>query len=81
MTQIVKISNRKFFREINFLHYNKPKKLWTYFSDLFAFSIVVLAITGLFMVKGKKGIGGRSIILISIGIMVPLLFLMFYLWT
>ena len=79
--QIVKISNRKFFREINFLHYNKPKKLWTYFSDLFAFSLIVLASTGLLMVKGKKGIGSQNSILLAIGIMIPLLFLIVYLWT
>ncbi len=78
---IVKISNRKIFREVNFLHYNKPKKLWTYFSDLFAFSMVALAITGLFMVKGKKGVGGQNAILLAIGVIIPLLFLIVHLWT
>jgi len=79
--RIVKISNRKIFREVNFLHYNKPKQLWTYFSDLFAFSLVVLAITGLMMVKGKKGIGSQNAILLATGIMIPVLFLIIYLWT
>jgi hypothetical protein len=79
--EIVKLSNRKVFREMNFLHYNKPKKLWTYFADLFGFSMVVLAITGLFMARGKKGIRGQGAILLSIGIIIPLLFLIIYLWT
>lgn len=79
--KIVKITNRKVFREMNFLHYNKPKKLWTYFADLFAFSMVVLAISGLFMVRGKKGIRGQGAILLTIGIVIPLLFLVIYLWT
>jgi uncharacterized protein len=79
--QIVKISNRKVFREMNFLHYNKPKKLWTYFSDLFAFSLVVLAISGLFMTRGKKGIRGQGAILLTMGIFIPLLFLIIYLWS
>jgi uncharacterized protein len=78
---IVKISNRKVFREMNFLHYNKPKKIWTYFADLFALSMVVLAITGLFMFRGKKGIRGKGAILLTIGIAIPLLFLVIYLWT
>lgn len=78
---IVKISNRKVFREINFLHYNKPKNLWTYFADLFAFSLVVLAITGLFMVRGKKGLRGQDILLLTTGILIPLLFLVIYLWS
>ncbi len=80
-SQIVKIRNRKVFREVNFLHYNKPKKLWTYFSDLFAFSLVVLAITGLLMSSGKKGIRGQSALLLTTGIVIPLLFLIIYLWS
>lgn len=74
------IKRRPVFREVNFLHYNKPKKLWTWFSDLFAGSMILLAITGLFMIKGKKGITGRGAWLTSIGIIIPLLFLIIYLW-
>ncbi|MFC2090078.1 PepSY-associated TM helix domain-containing protein [Bacteroidota bacterium] len=78
---LVKIRNRRIFREVNFLHYNKPKKLWTYFSDLFAFAMIVLAISGLFMMKGKKGIRGWGGLLFATGILIPLLFLFIYLWT
>jgi len=80
-THLVKIRNRKVFREMNFLHYNKPKQLWTYFADLFGLSMVILAITGLFMVRGKKGIRGQGAVLLAIGIIVPLAFLLIYLWT
>ena len=80
-TSLVKIRNRRVFREINFLHYNKPKQLWTYFADLFGLSMVVLAITGLFMVRGKKGINGRGGILLAVGIIIPLVFLLIYLWS
>lgn len=79
-TNVVKIRNRKVFREMNFLHYNKPKQLWTYFADLFGLSMVILAITGLFMARGKKGIRGQGAILLTIGILVPLVFLLIYLW-
>ena len=48
------IKRKPVFREINFLHYNKPKKLWTWFADLFAGLMILFAITGLFMIKGKK---------------------------
>jgi len=80
-TTVVKIRNRRVFREMNFLHYNKPKQLWTYFADLFGFSMIILAITGLFMVRGKKGIRGQGAALFIIGITIPLLFLLIYLWT
>lgn len=78
---LVKVRNRRVFREMNFLHYNKPKKLWTYFADFFGFAMVALAVTGLFMVKGKKGITGQGAFLVAAGILIPLLFLVLYLWT
>jgi hypothetical protein len=77
---LTKVRNRPFFNEMNYLHYNKPKKLWTWFSDLYAFSLVLIAISGLFLVRGKKGITGRGGILTVIGILLPLIFLAIYLW-
>jgi len=78
--QITKIRNRPVFQELNYLHYNKPKKLWTWFSDLYAFGLVLIAISGLFLVKGRKGISGRGGVLTIIGVLLPLLFLAIYLW-
>jgi hypothetical protein len=80
-TTLVKIRNRRVFREMNFLHYNKPKQLWTYFADLFGLSMVFLAITGLFMVRGKKGIRGQGAVLMCNVIFIPLTFLLIYLWA
>ncbi len=77
---LTKIRNRRVFREFNFLHYNKPKKLWTWFSDLYGFSLVLLAISGLFMVRGKKGITGQGAVLAIIGVLIPLIFLIIYVW-
>lgn len=48
---------------------------WTYFSDFFAISLLVITITGLIMVKGSKGFIGRGGIEFAIGIIIPLLFL------
>jgi len=78
--QLTKIRNRPVFRELNYLHYNKPKKLWTWFSDLYAFGLILIAISGLLLIKGKKGITGRGGILTIIGILIPLALLIMYLW-
>jgi hypothetical protein len=73
------IKKRPVFREMNFLHYNKPKKLWTWFSDAFALALILLAISGLFMIQGKKGITGRGAWLTALGILIPVVFLILYL--
>jgi len=78
--QLTKVRNRPVFRELNYLHYNKPKKLWTWFSDLYAFGLILIAISGLFLIKGRKGITGRGGILTVVGILIPLALLIFYLW-
>jgi len=72
------ISTRKVIRETNFLHLNEPKKLWTWFADLYAVFLAFLAISGLFVLKGRKGIRGRGWWLTSIGIIIPLIFLAMY---
>lgn len=77
---VTKVRSRPFFNEMNYLHYNKPKKLWTWFSDLFALALILMALSGLIMVRGKKGITGQGGILAAIGILIPLLFLSIYLW-
>jgi len=78
--QVTRVRNRRVFKEMNYLHYNKPKRLWTWFSDLYALGLILLAISGLFLVKGKKGITGRGGIITAIGILIPLAFLVIYLW-
>lgn len=77
---VIKVRNRPVFMEVNYLHYNKPKKLWTWFSDFFALGLILLAISGLFLVRGKKGITGRGGIITAVGVLIPLLFLIIYLW-
>ena len=77
---LTRVRNRPVFNEMNYLHYNKPKKLWTWFSDLFALGLVLMALSGLFLVRGKKGITGHGGITTLIGIIIPLIFLTIYLW-
>ena len=73
------IRRRPILFEVNFLHYNTPKKLWTWFSDLYAAGLIVLAVTGLFILKGKNGITRRGAWITTAGLIIPLVFLFLYL--
>lgn len=73
-----KVVPRPLLRQVNFLHLNHPKKMWSWFADLYALSLGVLATTGLFVLRGKKGITGRGAWLTALGIFMPLLFIWLY---
>lgn len=79
--KLVKIKKRRVLYEFNFLHYNKPKKLWTWFSDIYAVSLGLMAITGLFILKGKNGITRRGAVLVTFGLIIPAIFLYLYYWA
>ncbi len=72
-----RITKRPLFYQVNFLHYN-PGKWWKYFSDLYCVSLILVTITGLFIVKGRNGITRRGAVLTVIGIILPLIFLFIY---
>jgi hypothetical protein len=74
---IQRISKRPLFYQVNFLHYN-PGRWWKYFSDIFCLSLILVTVTGLFLVKGRNGITRRGAILTLTGIILPLLFLFIY---
>ncbi len=71
------LTRRLVFYHVNFLHYN-PNAWWMWFSDIFAGALIFLAITSLFMVRGKKGAWGRGGIYIALGIIIPIVFLMIF---
>lgn len=71
------VKRRPFFRQMNWLHYN-PEVSWTWISDVFAGALIILAITGLFLVRGAKGITGRGAWLTILGILLPIIFLYFF---
>jgi uncharacterized protein len=71
------LTKRPIFNQVNFLHYN-PGKLWMWFSDFFCVALIVLAISGLFILKGKNGITRRGAWLTAAGIIVPIVFLLMY---
>ena len=65
---------RFFLRVANWLHYNRGKAAWTYVADGYAVLLLLLATSGLFMLKGRKGLIGRGAILVAIGVAVPILY-------
>lgn len=73
------ISRRPIFYEVNYLHYNHTKQLWTWFSDLYAAGLILLAITGLFVLRGKNGLRRRGVWFVVVGVLIPLVFLFLYL--
>ena len=74
---IEKNKRRALFREMNYLHYN-PVKWWTWFSDLYAGALIALSVTGIFLVRGKRGITGRGAWLSILGIIIPIIYLFIY---
>jgi len=67
---------RPILRDINWLHLNRGKAAWTIFADAFAGMLVLLALTGMFMIKGRKGFVGRGGVLVALGAAIPI----GYLW-
>jgi hypothetical protein len=72
-----KLRKRPVFFEVNFLHYN-PGHLWTWFSDAFCVALILLGISGLFILKGKNGITRRGAWLTIGGVILPLILLFMY---
>lgn len=71
------LRRRAIFHTVNWLHYN-PNVIWKWFSDIFAGGLIILALSGLFILKGKNGLKWRGTILMTIGIIIPLIFLFLY---
>jgi uncharacterized protein len=70
------LSPRPVLNEINFLHLNKAKGIWTWIADLYAVVLTALVITGLVLVKGAKGLAGRGGILAGLGLALPIVYLL-----
>lgn len=64
-------SPRWFLRAANWLHLNRGKKAWTYVADTYAVILLYLAISGLFMIPGRKGLVGRGAVIALLGAAVP----------
>lgn len=72
--------DRAVFREMNLLHLNHPKGAWTLIADAYAVVLVLLALSGLFILRGRPGLAGRGKWLVAAGVAIPLLALAWYRW-
>ena len=72
------MKKRPLLNTFNRLHYN-PGRWWTWFADGFSIALLVMAITGLFMLKGYQGITRRGGVLVLIGILIPTFIVLHYL--
>jgi hypothetical protein len=75
--QLKTVTRRAVLFEVNTLHLNNLKGIWTYVADLFAIALIVLAITGVTMMKGDRGITGRGKYFIAAGLAVPVGFIIY----
>ncbi|MBI3136469.1 MAG: PepSY-associated TM helix domain-containing protein [Bacteroidetes bacterium] len=66
-----RVSRRPVFYQTNVIHRNSLAG-WKWISDIFAFLLITITITGLFVLKGKYGISGRGKWFIAAGIIPPL---------
>jgi hypothetical protein len=71
------ITRRAVLFEVNALHLNNLKGVWTYVADLFAVALLFLAITGTIMMKGDRGLAGRGKWFIGAGLLVPIGFVVY----
>jgi hypothetical protein len=75
-------SRRRFaFFELNYLHLNHGKGFWTWFADVYAVGLMLLACTGIFIITGRKGLGGRGRWLLFAGLVIPLIYLIIAVWS
>jgi hypothetical protein len=70
------LAPRPVLNELNFLHLNKPKGVWTWIADIYAVILAAMVVTGLVLVKGPKGLAGRGGILAGLGLALPIVYLL-----
>jgi hypothetical protein len=66
--------------EMNQLHLNTPRRFWTVVADVYAVALIVLAVTGMFVLRGKTGITGRGAWLTTAGVLLPVAYWVYYLY-
>lgn len=72
-----KVSRRPVVYHVNALHLNRLKG-WNWAADAFGFILIVLSLTGLFVLRGRYGITRRGKWLIAAGMLPPLVALFLF---
>jgi hypothetical protein len=75
---IERARGRFLLRDFNDLHLNRPKGIWTWVADAYAGLLLLLAVTGMFVLKGKKGLAGRGKWFVLAGLILPVAFLILF---
>ena len=68
------VKTRALLYELNALHLNNIKGIWTWVADIFAILLIFLAITGVLTLNGKQGLAGRGKWFLMAGFAVPVVF-------
>ncbi len=67
-----KLSRRHVFYETNLLHRNSIKG-WKWASDVLGAMLIIISLTGLFILQGSRGLSGRGKWLLMAGFLPPLI--------
>lgn len=74
------VAKRAVLFEVNTLHLNNLKGVWTYVADLFAIALAILALSGMLMMKGDRGLAGRGKYFVLGGLAIPLGAIVYLYW-
>ena len=72
------IRPRPILKSFNDLHLNNVKQWWVWVSDIYAVCLIYLALSALFMIKGKYGMKGRGGVLTLIGFIIPIALIFYF---
>ncbi len=76
---IESLRRRPVLHAFNTLHYN-PGRGWTWVADIYSAALLIVAVTGLFLLRGHQGITRRGGVLIALGLLLPGVLAWVYLW-
>jgi hypothetical protein len=65
-------AKRPFLFDLNFMHLNSGKAPWTGIADVYGGMLIVMALTGIFLVRGRKGLKGRGGMMMVLGFILPI---------
>ncbi len=73
--------DRWLFRDLNFLHLNEGRGVWTYVADAYAVLLLFLAVSGTIVVRGRRGLKGRGGVLLGVGLLIPIVAIVLMRWV